>query len=121
MYKNNELIIDGDCVTGNKKTPTNEGLFKVYEIDGPRYLYGRNGDGSSYKVYVDCFIVFDGNIGFHNVLYRTKEEHFAKDLYLKGKGSHGCVNMYKDDALKMYDEVRSSDNKGYGYKVLVHK
>lgn len=121
MYKNNELIINNDCVTGNTNTPTNEGIFKIYQIDGQRYLYGNNPDGSRYKAYVDCFMAFDGGIGFHNVLYRTKPEHFAKDLYLRGKGSHGCINMYKDDALKMYDILKSSDNSGYGYKVLVHK
>ena len=121
MYKNDEVKISGDCVTGNTITPTNEGLFKVYQIDGQRYLSGYNLDGSRYNVPVDCFIAFDGGIGFHNVTYRTKPEHFAKDLYKRGKGSHGCVNMYKNDVLKMYDELKSSENNGIGYKVLVHE
>ncbi len=122
FFKNGEMLVDGDCVTGNDGiTPTNEGLFEVYEIDGARYLRGTNRDGSKYKVYVDCFIVFDGNIGFHNVYYRTEAKDFDKEAYLNGRGSHGCVNMYKEDVLKMYDELKKSENGGYGYKVLVHK
>lgn len=122
FFKNSEMLVDGDCVTGNIVTnPTNEGLFEVYEIDGGRYLHGFNNDGTPYEVWVDCFIVFDGNIGFHNVLYRTEPKHFNKDAYLKGRGTHGCVNMYKEDVLTMYNELKKSENGGYGYKVLVHK
>ncbi len=121
MFKNGELKVSGDCVTGNTITPTDEGFFDVFLVDGQRYLSGYNLDGSRYKVPVDCFIAFNGGIGFHNVTYRTSAEHFAKDLYLTGKGSHGCVNMYKKDVLKMYNELKSSPNSGIGYKVLVHK
>ena len=111
MFKDNNLILDTDCVTGKA---TRLGLFTVSKIYGQRYLSGYNGDGSRYHVPVDTFIVFDGNIGFHNVPYRTKPEDFAKDLYLTNKGTHGCINMYKDDALYMKDNIYE------GYKVLVH-
>ena len=44
---------------------------------------------------------FYGNIGFHDASWRNK---FGKNIY-KTNGSHGCINMPRENAKKMYENI----------------
>lgn len=106
LYVDDELILTADVVTGKKdKYDTRIGCHSIYSKEKDRYL---KGDG--YKVYVNYWLPFDKGQGLHDASWRTS---FNKDDYLNG--SHGCVNMKKEDVKIVYDNV------SVGTKVLVHK
>ena len=112
-------ILTSPVVTGKPATPTNEGLFNIYNITYDRYLIGKG-----YESYVDIMMKFDGNIGLHDAEYHTNENgkfhgwrassDFGGETYIKN-GSHGCVNMPHDEVMEVSEYV------GLGTKVLVKK
>lgn len=117
LYCDNEVILTSPVVTGKPSTPSDQGLFEIYNISGPRYLIGPN-----YKTYVDVMMKYNGGEGLHDAQYHQHDdgfkhgwrslEEFGGETYLTD-GSHGCVNMIRDDVMmvKEYVEV--------GTKVLV--
>lgn len=119
LYEDNQLILTSPIVTGKPSTPTNEGLFDIYNITYNRYLVGKG-----YKSYVDIMMKFDGNIGLHDAEYHTNEDgfkhgwrdrsEFGGETYIK-HGSHGCVNMPHDEVMEVSEHVE------LGTKVLVKK
>lgn len=119
LYENNKLILTSPVITGKPSTPTNEGLFDIYNI-----TYNRDLIGKTYKSYVDIMMKFDGNIGLHDAEYHTNEdgkkhgwrsrEDFGGETYIKN-GSHGCVNMPHDEVMDLSEHV------DLGTKVLVKK
>lgn len=119
LYQDNQLILTSPVVTGKPATPTNEGLFNIYNITYDRYLIGKD-----YKNYIDIMMKFDGNIGLHDAEYHTNENgkfhgwrersDFGGETYIKN-GSHGCVNMPHDEVMEVSEYV------GLGTKVLVKK
>ena len=119
LYKDNELILTSPVVTGKPSTPTNEGLFEIYNITHNRYLIGKG-----YKSYVDIMMKFDGNIGLHDAEYHTDDNgfkhgwrnrsDFGGETYIKN-GSHGCVNMPHEEVMEVSEYV------DLGTKVLVKK
>ena len=44
---------------------------------------------------------FNGGIGLHDATWRSK---FGGDIYVTN-GSHGCINLPKDKAEKIYDII----------------
>lgn len=119
LYKDNEVILTAPVVTGKPSTPTDEGIFEIYNITHDRYLVG-----PGYRSYVNIMMKFNGNEGLHDASYHTDSkgkkhgwrtiEEFGGDTY-KTDGSHGCVNMIDDDVMFVAEYV------GLGTKVLVHK
>lgn len=119
LYEDNELILTSPVVTGKPSTPTNEGLFDIYNITYNRYLVGKG-----YKSYVDIMMKFDGNIGLHDAEYHTDDNgfkhgwrnrsDFGGETYIKN-GSHGCVNMPHEEVMEVSEHV------DLGTKVLVKK
>ena len=113
MYKNNALIADTDCVTGNKSaghsTPT--GVYKLTGKERDRYLRGKNDDGTNYCSFVKYWMPFNGGIGLHDASWRNK---FGGEIY-KNNGSHGCVNLPRDVAETIYNNIDSS------YLIIVYK
>ena len=117
LYCNNEIILTTPVVTGKPSTPSDKGLFEIYDISHSRYLIGPN-----YKSYVDIMMKYNGGEGLHDAQYHTHEDgfrhgwrdasEFGGDTYLK-HCSHGCINMIHDDVMTVSDYV------DIGTKVLV--
>ena len=103
LYCNNEVILTTPVVTGKPSTPSDKGLFEIYDISHSRYLIGPN-----YKSYVDIMMKYNGGEGLHDAQYHTHEDgfrhgwrdasEFGGDTYLK-HGSHVCINMIHDDVM----------------------
>lgn len=117
LYSNNEVILTSPVVTGKPSTPSDQGLFEIYDISGPRYLVGPN-----YRSYVDIMMKYNGGEGLHDAQYHQHEdgfnhgwrdlEEFGGETYLTD-GSHGCVNMIREDVIMVREHV------DIGTKVLV--
>ena len=110
VYKDGELVIESDCVTGMANDPSREtppGVYKVWSMDRNRILGTMEAYG--YEQPVDYWIYFtEIDIGFHDLARSA----YGGDIY-KTNGSHGCVNLPLDVAAEMYDTVE------IGYPVIV--
>lgn len=85
-YKDGELIVETDIVTGNMRRgwDTPAGVNYVYAKQKKRILRGDN-----YATPVDYWMPVVGNIGLHDANWRSE---FGGDIY-QTDGSHGCVNI----------------------------
>lgn len=54
-----------------------------------------------YQSHVNFWMPFNGGIGLHDATWRSK---FGGDIYVTN-GSHGCINLPKDKAEKIYDII----------------
>lgn len=109
LYSDNEIVLTTPVVTGKPRTPSDTGLFEIYNISGPRYLIGPD-----YKTYVDIMMKYNGGEGLHDAEYHKHEDgfkhgwreefEFGGETYLTD-GSHGCINMLHDDVMKVRDYV----------------
>lgn len=98
FYKNGNLIIKGNVVTGNvsANNGTPEG---VYNLD-----YKKKNTvlrGPDYNSPVTFWMPFNGGIGIHDASWRTD---FGGEIY-KTRGSHGCVNAPYDVAEKIFNNI----------------
>lgn len=107
FYKDGELILDTDCVTGLATDPdmaTPTGVYSVYWKAKDKNLVGQIDDMTGepeYVSFVNFFIAFNGNIGFHDASWRNE---FGGEIY-KSTGSHGCVNMEYASAETIYENA----------------
>lgn len=97
-YVNGRLELQSDVVTGNlaRGNGTPAKLCDVYFKQRNRTLRGPN-----YATFVNYWMAVSGHIGIHDATWRSK---FGGDIY-KTAGSHGCVNVPKSFAAKLYDVV----------------
>jgi lipoprotein-anchoring transpeptidase ErfK/SrfK len=97
-YKNGELVVDGDVVTGNvsKGNGTPGGIYRLKYKERNATL-----DGQDYSTPVAYWMPFNNNIGIHDAPWRTE---FGKDIYLTA-GSHGCVNSPPALAQTIYENI----------------
>lgn len=99
FYKNGNLIVDGDVVTGNPKnnygTPT--GTYRLNYKERKATLKGTN-----YRTLVDFWMPFNGNIGLHDATWRSE---FGNDIYIEN-GSHGCINAPHGIAKIIFDNIQ---------------
>jgi lipoprotein-anchoring transpeptidase ErfK/SrfK len=100
-WKNGEVYMETDIVTGWKdKWDTPKGVYRMLnKIDGV-YL-----TGADYKVWVDKWMRFWNGYGLHDAMWRPQ---FGGAIYTKN-GSHGCINLPHDFAVKLYDMVEAGD------------
>lgn len=110
-YKNGEVVVECDCVTGAPGHDTARGVFVIQYVTGPTVLRGENGDGTNYESPVNCFMPFYGGQGFHGS--NGWRSQWGGSIY-KTAGSHGCVNCPDNAAKKMSQIV------GYGYPVVIY-
>lgn len=96
-YKNGELLLETDIVTGNmkRKWDTPEGVNFVYNKQKNRTLRGQG-----YATPVDFWMPVNGGIGLHDADWRKE---FGGEIY-KTNGSHGCVNIPKEVMPTIYEE-----------------
>lgn len=95
-YEEGRLKLESDFVSGNisKGNGSPDGIFKVVYKQSPATLVGED-----YESKVKYFIPFAYNVGFHDASWRSK---FGGEIYKKS-GSHGCINVPKDTAQKLYE------------------
>ena len=106
LYNNDELLFVTPVTTGKDKTPSDTGLFKIYDRTQGRYLKGED-----YNVWVDYWMAYNGGEGLHDASWRYV---FGTESYHTG-GSHGCINIPPYLADDIYH------NTSFEIKVLVHK
>ncbi len=96
-YKNGELLLETDIVTGNmkRKWDTPEGVNFVYNKQKNRTLRG-----PGYATPVDFWMPVKGSIGLHDADWRKE---FGGEIYMTN-GSHGCVNIPPEVMSTIYDE-----------------
>lgn len=106
LYDDNEVLLYTKVVTGKDTTPTDKGLYPIYDKATETYLTGED-----YKTFVNYWMPFNGGEGLHDATWR---DSFGGPDY-HSNGSHGCVNMDLDDAEVLYNNVE------VGSKVLIHR
>ena len=98
-------MFSSDCVTGNVSAghATPQGTYSLTYKTRDAVLRGsKNADGEyEYESPVSYWMPFNGGIGFHDATWRSS---FGGSIY-KTAGSHGCVNMPKSNAAKLYELV----------------
>lgn len=95
-YEKGELILDSDIVSGNISNGNGspDGIFKIVYKQSPATLVGE-----TYQSDVEYFMPFAYNVGIHDASWRST---FGKEIY-KRSGSHGCINVPKKTAKKLYE------------------
>ncbi len=109
IYKNDKKILETKVVTGLDTDPdrkTVRGCFKVYNKERNRTLVGEN-----YRTPVNYWMPFYKAYGMHDAYWRSE---FGGKIY-KSSGSHGCVNLPKEIAPKVYKKIN------VGTPVLIHE
>lgn len=96
VYKNGKVELETPVVTGNLlydyKTPG--GLFCIDNRAYDTYLIG-----PTWNLHVNMWMGFNGGIGMHDAPWRWE---YGGDIY-KTDGSHGCVNIPYEEAMKAID------------------
>jgi len=97
-YKNGELIIETDIVSGDipKGWTTPRGVFAINGKYTDTYLYGRD-----YIDFVSYWMPYFRGYGLHDSDWR---DEWGGDIYTYD-GSHGCINMCKDAARTVYENI----------------
>ena len=102
MYKDHELIIETDCVTGTKGyTDTTKGVFQIFSRQSPSVPRDEDKNGQKYEQPVEYWMAFNGSQGMHDATWRGQ---FGGNIY-ESWGSHGCVNLPLEAAEKIYKET----------------
>ena len=98
FYKNGELIVQGDIVTGNvsRGNATPQGTYVLNYKQKNATLKGQG-----YSSDVKYWMPFNCNIGIHDASWRGA---FGGSIY-KSDGSHGCVNAPEYLAKKIYENI----------------
>ncbi|MBR4169913.1 MAG: L,D-transpeptidase family protein [Lachnospiraceae bacterium] len=97
-FEEGKLKLTSDIVTGCKRyhNDTPPMITNIYFMQQNRTLHGEN-----YATFVYYWMAFYNHYGLHDATWRSK---FGGDIYLTD-GSHGCVNMPKENAAKLYELV----------------
>ena len=110
-YVDEELCCESDCVTGKcdnrHETPT--GVFQIVDKQNGKALRPQ---GAKSSTWVNKWMrITDDGVGLHDATWRSS---FGGNIY-KNDGSHGCINLPKDYAYALYDEV------SVGTPVIIHE
>lgn len=98
FYKDNEMILESDIVTGNaaRKMSTPPGCFYIFYMKKDAVLRGPD-----YASPVSYWMPFNQGIGLHDAKWRKV---FGGTIYQRG-GSHGCVNLPLATAKTIFENV----------------
>lgn len=96
VYVDDKIVVTSAIVTGKDSTPSDLGLFT---LKGKKKGVTLKGD--NYSAYVSYWMPYNGGEGMHDASWRSK---FGGEIYRK-KGSHGCINLPKDIAPIVYNNV----------------
>ncbi len=107
-YKDGELVVETNVVTGNHAGGYDTPSGSVWAIDAKK----KDVDFTQYDVNVTFWLPFNGGVGIHDASWRWEGE-YVPSTYLTN-GSHGCVNTPYDAAEKIFNTV------DIGYPVVVY-
>lgn len=96
LYKDGQLVMDSDCVTGTQTNPdraTPTGVFQVWTRERDRDLVG---EGYSAPVSYWMNVSWCG-VGLHDL----NRAAYGGDIYMYN-GSHGCINLPPDFAEDLF-------------------
>ncbi|MBO5373314.1 MAG: peptidoglycan binding domain-containing protein [Lachnospiraceae bacterium] len=98
-YEKGKLKAETDIVSGNinRGNGSPDGVFKIVYKKSPAVLKGED-----YESDVTYFMPFAYNVGIHDASWRNGK--FGGVIY-KTSGSHGCINVPKEAADKLYEIV----------------
>ena len=100
LYRNGELITNTGIVSG-KPTPETEtyrGAYPIAYKESPSVL---SSEVNGYSIEVQYWMPFVYGQGLHDATWQSS---FGGDRY-KTNGSHGCVNLPRDQAALIYQYV----------------
>ncbi len=102
VYKEGKMVVESDCVSGKVSAGnfTPDGTYAITYKERDATLVGE-----TYSSPVKYWMPFNGNIGMHDASWRSS---FGGDIYITG-GSHGCVNLPKSKAEKIYENVKKGE------------
>ena len=115
-YRNGEIYLDSDCVTGkasDSDRATPRGVYDIYTKERNRTLRGEINPATgrpSYESFVNFWMPFNEGIGLHDASWRSS---FGGGIYYNN-GSHGCVNLPYGVAQSLYEVIE------VGTPVIVH-
>lgn len=124
IYEDTKKVMETQIVSGKLSSPSTLGCFSIYSKTRNRYL-----KGPGYQSYVDIMMKYHNGEGLHDAEYHTdydkngrvvkrhgwrSKNGFGGEIY-KYHGSHGCLNMPHDAAIKAGELLEVGD------KVLVKK
>ena len=100
FYKDGEVIVETDCVTGNHERgwDTTHGVYGISGKASPAVLRGEG-----YETPVNYWMPFNGGQGLHDATWRG---NFGGKIY-RSNGSHGCVNLPLWAAEIIYENCKS--------------
>lgn len=101
-----------NVVTGNSSRGkgTKKGVFFIAYKTRNMILRGTDYDGSQYRSPVSYWMPFYDGQGFHDAKWRSS---FGGNIY-RYDGSHGCVNMPRNAAKRLYSFVEK------GFPVVIY-
>lgn len=100
-YVNGQLCCESDCVTGklDGKHATPTGAYHLLERKNGKML---TPSGASKGTWVNQWMrVTWSGVGLHDAYWRGS---FGGNIY-RSNGSHGCINLPKNYAAKLYNET----------------
>ena len=102
VYENGVSVLDCDFVSGNvsKGHGTHTGVYGITYKERDATLQGQG-----YSSPVSYWMPFNENEGLHDASWRSE---FGGEIYLTN-GSHGCVNLPKKSAEKIYEIVKKDE------------
>ena len=108
------IIWEAPCITGTPdgEHDTGVGAWYVNNKESPSKLIGYERGKKIYETTVKYWMAFEYNgIGFHDA---TWQPSFGGNMYARGYGSHGCVNLSYSAAESLYGIIQIGD------PVMVH-
>ena len=102
VYKDSDLVEESDFVSGSlmKGNGTPVGTYGITYKERDATLVGEN-----YSSSVSYWMPFNGNVGMHDASWRNE---FGGHIYYMS-GSHGCINLPKSKAEKIYSIVEKGE------------
>lgn len=101
-YKDGQLQLETDIVSGKPATPTPTGVFYIWDKEENATLRGENGDGTNYETPVSYWMPINWTgVGIHDASWQPQ---FGGTWYQE-HGSHGCVNTPPETVAKLYAMV----------------
>lgn len=101
-YKDGEVVLQTDIVSGKPTTVTPKGVFYVWKKERNSTLRGTNDDGTKYATPVDYWLPIDWTgVGIHDANWQP---NFGGNLW-QTAGSHGCVNTPPNVMKTLYEKI----------------
>ena len=109
LYKNGKLVTKTDIISGlpNEEFQTYRGAWPIAYKASPFTL---SSDVYGYEIEVEYWMPFVYGQGLHDADW---QDVFGGELY-KTKGSHGCINLPKEQAKIIYDTIEA------GYPIIIY-